>query len=397
MARTALARLSLAAAGLLAGLAGAEWLVRAFGPDVTVVFRGSVQPSANAILAYELRPGGRDGTRRISSAGLRDAEVDRAKPPGTFRIALVGDSIAYGSGGRREQGLADQLEALLAARSKPDAPRAEVLNLGVPGYNATQGVERLRGLGLSFEPDLLVWAYALNDPQAFSIEAEALRAMRSESEPADPGPLARALARSRLVLLARQIASQRPARERPEQMPQDPAYEAAQRGRRGDYLRAIHREGSPGRRWRRALADFASIARERGLPAWVVIFPVFPDARDADPLADVCALVAEEARRQGLVALDLERLYAAARRALGRELSLDFFHPNALGHQIAAHALFAELCRAALPAPNALACEPPPGAAPLEVSIDRLVGTLRRGSRPPSQATSENESSALAR
>ena len=119
--RRALGRVGLVAIGLLLGAALGEILARAFGPDFQVVFRDSIQASADPVLVYELRPGAFDGPDRISSAGLRDGEHDRAKAPGVVRIAADGDSITYGSGVRRDTSWPKRLEALLHERRKGDA------------------------------------------------------------------------------------------------------------------------------------------------------------------------------------------------------------------------------------------------------------------------------------
>lgn len=352
------ARALLGLASLAVGLVAGELLVRAFGPAVTVVFRRQVQPSENPVLDYELRPGASDGRYRISADGLRDRDLPREKPAGEVRIAAIGDSITFANGVKRERGWTEQLERLLNVRTRPDGPRFEVLNLGIPGYNTTQVVERLRRLGLAFEPDLVVYAYALNDPQAFSLEGAALRAMREEGERvAEEAPaLRRWLARSRLFLLLRELLLRGQAPWRPEQMPADPVYEAMKRGEPGSYLRGIHREGESARRWPQGLADLAALVREHDLPALVLVFPMFPDDPDGDALADVTAEVAAEARRVGLDALDLAPFYTAARHPSDHRVQADILHPNLLGHRIAAFAVLDRLCRAPLLPPDSLDC-----------------------------------------
>ena len=57
-----------------------------------------------------------------------------------------------------------------------------MLNFGVTGYNITQVVERLRTLGLRYEPDLLLYGYVLNDPQGISREGEIIKALRDFEE-----------------------------------------------------------------------------------------------------------------------------------------------------------------------------------------------------------------------
>ena len=356
--RETASRIALLAAGLLIGLAVAELLARAFDPGFQVVFRESIASSEDPALVYELRPGARDGKHRISSAGLRDDETPRTKPAGMFRIAAIGDSLTHGSGGPRESAYPEQLETLLNARIGSAGPRFEVLNFGVPGYNIGQVARRLRVLGLGFEPDVIVYGYVLNDTQAFSIEAEALHTLREEamrSADADASQVVgRWLAHSRLYQLARQWAHRREGLAvLRAQMPNDPAYEAAQSGDRTRYFRSIHTEGESAVRLRQGFDELAAIARERQLPVLVVIFPLFGSEAGVGPeaLADVHQLVAAQASQRGFGVLDLLPVYAGATRAFGTEMKLDFMHPDALGQRVAATAIWSWLCTSAwLPA-----------------------------------------------
>ena len=69
--------------------------------------------------AFELRPGAvvrAEVDYAISSAGLRNPEVPVAKPAGVRRIAVLGDSIAFGYWVAEEQVFARQLERMLGGR-----------------------------------------------------------------------------------------------------------------------------------------------------------------------------------------------------------------------------------------------------------------------------------------
>jgi hypothetical protein len=189
----------------------AEVIVRAtdVGPSVQVIFEENYQLSSNPVLEYELRPGSSYEGVTINSAGLRDREYTRAKPPGVFRIAAIGDSVSFGLWVSQNASYPKQLEVLLNRRaSDPAAPktRFEVLNFGVTGYNVTQIVERLRTGVLDYDPDLIVYGYVLNDPQADSLEGNTLRDLRSYeqrqvSERLGRGAM-RLLRHSRLITLS---------------------------------------------------------------------------------------------------------------------------------------------------------------------------------------------------
>lgn len=111
---------------------------------------------------------------RANAAGFRGPEYVRPKPRDVFRIAVIGDSVAMGSGGAEDDTYAARIERALA--NPPGDVHYEVLNLGLVGLNAAAVVQRLRTIGLPYEPDLIVYGYTLND-----IEGPAYRASRDET------------------------------------------------------------------------------------------------------------------------------------------------------------------------------------------------------------------------
>jgi len=365
--RGLLSNAALATAAVLAALGLGELLVRVLhlGPEFQVVFRQTIAPSDDRDLDYELRPGAADGAAAISSAGLRDREFSTPKPPGVFRIAAIGDSVTYGSGGPRELAWPKRLEERLAGLSAtpawstsapPGEPPIEVLNLGVPGYNVTQVVRRLRLRGLAFDPDLVVYGYVLNDPQAYSLEGAALHDMReaaARGEPPGAGAAVRWLSHSRLFLLVHALVTSNAARSRAvvAGLPPDPAYAASDGPARDAYFRGLHADAEGARRLSAGFAELAALSREHGLRVLVAIFPLFDEGGPDTSLADVHAEVAELARRAGLDVLDLLPAYRLAGDLGRRGLRIDFLHPSPFGQRIAAAAMLDHLCRTgALPA-----------------------------------------------
>jgi lysophospholipase L1-like esterase len=145
---------------------------------------GIVRPSAVPDLIYELKPGidtcFARARVRINGEGLRaGASIRRPKPPGVFRILLLGDSQTFGWG----LDDADTLGARLASElRRPDAPEVEVVNAGVPGYNTGQEAAFLRARGLDQEPDCVMVLFIDNDlglPPFLLRPTSALMASRS--------------------------------------------------------------------------------------------------------------------------------------------------------------------------------------------------------------------------
>jgi lysophospholipase L1-like esterase len=87
----------------------------------------------------------------ISSQGLRDREYTLTKPENTKRIAVLGDSIAFGWGVENNQCFPKLLEKMLNTCSKKY--KYEVLNFAVPGYNLEQELIALREKVIKFNVD----------------------------------------------------------------------------------------------------------------------------------------------------------------------------------------------------------------------------------------------------
>ena len=358
-------KIALIATSVVIALAISELAVRILGvsPTFQVIFRESIQPSDNPVLGYELRPGAPDGRRfRISSAGLRDREYSLQKPDATFRIAAIGDSITYGMGSPRGNSWVEGLEHMLNDRPMSGSPRFEVLNFGVPGYQIGQVAERLRVHGLPHEPDLILYGYALNDPQEFSIEAAALEGLRDAIQDRfrrqfGGDILRRWLSHSQFFLLARHVlTSGRPFKANALGPRLDPMYTAFESNAVGEYVRALHFEGESRNRLERGMEDLARLSGDAGVPLVVAVFPMFLEDSGDYPVVDVHARVGDEARHRGLAVIDLREPLDAARSEVDRPIHIDFMHPNPLGHVAAARILLEGLCDADLLPEGAVRC-----------------------------------------
>jgi len=108
-------------------------------------------------------------------------------------------------------------------------------------------------------------------------------------------------------------------------------------GRR-DYYRYLHAHP---RKWRSVVDGFAKIgamAREKGIPALVVIFPETGRRWSPYLYEDLHRLVAETATQKGLHVLDLYDAFSAL-PAADLALSPDDHHPSRLAHELAAKAI----------------------------------------------------------
>ena len=115
--------------------------------------------------ASGVSPGGVDTTHtfpyRTNAHGLRDRDRP-AKPPGTKRVLVMGDSYTWGYAVAEEEAYPQVAERLLRERGRPDI---EVVNGGIPDYNSRQERQLLAQLMPIYRPDAIFLAYVVNDAE----------------------------------------------------------------------------------------------------------------------------------------------------------------------------------------------------------------------------------------
>lgn len=99
---------------------------------------------------------------KTNSHGLADKEYSQAKPAGTRRLALFGDSITRGQGAPYQETYESLLEdSLTAARASRGEGPIEILNFAVGSYTLMQMMDTALTRATPFEPD--VYVIALTD------------------------------------------------------------------------------------------------------------------------------------------------------------------------------------------------------------------------------------------
>src|SRR5437588_12404320 len=100
---------------------------------------------------------------RINSDGLRDREHSKIKPPGVFRIAVVGDSYAEAFQVDEEKAFWSVMERRLQGCTALAGRRVEVINFGVSGYGTAQELLTLREKVWDYSPDVVLLALTTNN------------------------------------------------------------------------------------------------------------------------------------------------------------------------------------------------------------------------------------------
>lgn len=151
-------------------LAGKAWTDpgRGWGRRYHHTFGWELEPNYKGVYFDWVtgKPGEKDPFWRreiaINSLGFRDdSETDIEKPEGTYRIITLGESSTYGWGVSSKDTYSKLLEKRLN-ESFSSPLTFEVINAGVPGYTAYQGVLLLKHKLLELRPDLIIVAYGWN-------------------------------------------------------------------------------------------------------------------------------------------------------------------------------------------------------------------------------------------
>ena len=158
MKRRTLKKLAIAFLVPVALAIGAEFYLRTKVPHCGVTpFRLSETPGLNS----EFRPGFSTLYKGFevswNSSGYRGPEFP-AKEEGLSRIAMIGDSFVFGT--------AVDLPDTMAVRLERQTTNFQVLNFGVPGYNAGHVAAVLETDALPEDPDLVLYVFYNNDMHA---------------------------------------------------------------------------------------------------------------------------------------------------------------------------------------------------------------------------------------
>ena len=95
-----------------------------------------------------------------NAQGFRDEDFTLQTRPGALRVALLGDSLAFGQGVKQQDIAAVLLEPLLTNRK--GCP-VEVYNFALGGFNAEQEANQLEKTVWNYRPDLVLVWYSMTD------------------------------------------------------------------------------------------------------------------------------------------------------------------------------------------------------------------------------------------
>lgn len=250
-------------------------------------------------------------TIKTNSHGFRDAEYSVAKPAGTTRIMMLGDSLTLGWGVPVEETFAKRLERRLQDRPAP----YQVINLGIGNYNSEMELELFKRKGLAFSPDVVVLMYFINDMEPTPVVGTFLK------EEIAPHSYFSALLFDRYLRL-RALT--------------DRHYDWRQ------YYASLYAPGAPGRAANiAAIEELSQICRERGIKLLIVNIPELRVLKDY-PFPFATDLVRSLASRHQVPFLDLLPALAVHEPST-LWVTPEDPHANGLANGVIAGALYDEL------------------------------------------------------
>jgi hypothetical protein len=98
---------------------------------------------------------------RSNSLGFRGPERSRVKPPGVYRVLMLGSYGTFGHGVEEEDSLPSRLERVL--NKNGHGRRFEVWNAGHESSTAIAGLALLRREAFEYHPDLIILDYGFVD------------------------------------------------------------------------------------------------------------------------------------------------------------------------------------------------------------------------------------------
>lgn len=280
-------------------------------------FENLHRPSNTPGLVYELTPSRELSIKGVAigtnSHGMRDAEPLQPVPGKELRrIAAVGDSFTFGQGVGNRENWSWYLQELLG-ESAGDDVLWDVINFGVNGYSSRDEAAVIEHKVFEWDPDLVLLAYALNDPDVDGISG--LHDYYEEPAWWRHSHLLRLMAKVR--------------------------FERGIHSNGGHHVRAVHADPE---KWQTVVDAFGAIAamcEQRDIPVLLTIFPVFYSGRTwaEYELGDVHDKVAGLGRANGFDVVDVREVYAATGKP-PLDLSIpDDGHPTPEGHHLAAELL----------------------------------------------------------
>ncbi|MBU2677986.1 MAG: SGNH/GDSL hydrolase family protein [Gammaproteobacteria bacterium] len=300
-------------------LLAAELGVRAVFQDVTTTSDNS---SYFARRWNELNP------PELNELGFRDRTVNSVKPPGTYRIAIIGDSLTYGQGLLTEE----RFSNLLSNELNKSTGTYEVLNFGRAGAETDDHINILRDNILDFSPDFVLIQWFVND-------VEISETGRAVSLRLIPSSFIHAWLHSNSALYYL-VETQWASLQSTLGLTENYVNNMTRRFKNPDSEESLSASA--------ALDRLVSLIRDNDIQTGIVLFPIMADVRgDADeyPLGFLLDRVLAFCSQESIPCLDLRPIYAKALSPSEMWVNRLDRHPSSAANKLASEAILAHFAQ----------------------------------------------------
>ena len=261
-----------------------------------------------------------------STPDNRNFPFTAKKPPGTFRIIVVGDSFTFAGKVHFDDNFVARLQRML--NLNVEQPKVEVLNWGVPGFSTPQEANLIRTAMNGFEPDLILLQVTLNDPEidSFGKLHDTVQARRE------------AMLGNWFVVHWKTLG-----------LLVNRYYNHLQNNEYLSYHLGLFSDRKTWKRFSAAVDRIATSSQSHKIPVLPVIFPMFSHPFNTQyPFTAIHQQLREKFESDGMHALDLLDSFHDIPPERLQAIPGEDAHPNEIAHRIAADTIYSELVRAEL-------------------------------------------------
>jgi lysophospholipase L1-like esterase len=246
---------------------------------------------------------------KINSKGLRDYEYSYEKPVGTYRILVLGDSIAFGWGVNFSNIYSKLLEKKLNINNPKE--KYEIINSGVINYQLNEELFYLKNEGFKYSPDLIILGYFVDDAKINK---------RLSYNWLEKNSYLLAFLKSKLMAINSRFNKEL---------------------RFDNFYKNFYKDGSLEKaKFEKNINELKSFLKDKNIPLVVVLIPELHDLKNY-PFIDIHNYVKD--RFSDVEVIDLLPYFDKQRNSQDYWVSFEDAHPNALAHEIMANAVFVEL------------------------------------------------------
>jgi multisubunit Na+/H+ antiporter MnhB subunit len=258
---------------------------------------------------------------RLNSFGYREKEFERKKPKNVYRIAVIGDSFAFGQGIKEQE----RFSNLIGSKIHSAKRKFEVLNFGFPDRETCDHLATLKNTVLPIKPDFVLLQWFVND-----------------FETHDKSALKQALPLVPSNYLSRELHLHSALYYLLNDLWQSIQAELGMTRNYAEYLKQHYGdESSPEtQRAHHELIEFIRICKSRGVGVGLVLFPMFSDPNDKEyPFAFLHEQVIRICKQEDCKYLDLRQDFSSFKNSKVLWASRLDRHAGALANRVAADAL----------------------------------------------------------